>query len=140
MRLAGIFILAIIASALAGGGAIAAVSFLPDWNNAAGPGLDDAFRALSTMAYVTLSLVLYGLAIWRRDRDHHLKRALHILLLVPLLIAVLAMAQIGAQTINWLREAIGMVQMFVPLWIIALVQWSILHLYLSRRTSRAEAA
>jgi hypothetical protein len=30
--------------------------------------------------------------------------------------------------------------MFVPLWIIALVQWSILHLYLSRRTSRAEAA
>ena len=139
MRLAGIFILAIIASALAGGGAIAAVSWLPDWDNAE-PGIDDAFRVLSTMAYVTLSLILYGLAIWRRNRDRHLKRALHILLLVPLLIIVLAMAQIGVQTINWLREAIGMVQMFVPLWIIALVQWSVLHLYLSRRTSRAEAA
>jgi hypothetical protein len=139
MRLAGIFILAIIASALAGGGAIAAVSLLPDWNNAE-PGLDDAFRVLSTMAYVTLSLVLYGLAIWRRNRDRHLKRALHILLLVPLLIVFLGIAQSGVQTINWFREGIGLIQMFVPLWIIALVQWSILHLYLSRRTSRAEAA
>jgi hypothetical protein len=140
MRLAGIFILAIIASALAGGGAIAAVSLLPDWDNAAGPGLDDAFRALSTMAYVILSLILYGLAIWRRNRDRHLKRALYILLLVPLLIVVLGIAQIGVQTIDWLREAIGMVQMSVPLWIIALVQWSILHLYLSRRTPRVKAA
>ena len=71
MRLAGIFILAIIASVLAGGGAIAAVSFLPDWNNAAGPGYDDAFRVLSTMAYVTFEqrLILYGMAIrcWQQQ-------------------------------------------------------------------------
>jgi hypothetical protein len=140
MRLAGVFILAIIASALAGGGAIAAVSLLPDWDDMAGSGLDDAFRALSTMAYVLLSLILYGLAIWRRNRDRHLKRALYILLLVPLLIVVLAMAQIGFQSIDWLREAVGMVQLFVPLWIIALVQWAILHIYLSWRTTRAEAA
>ena len=140
MRLAAIFILAIIASALAGGGAIAALSLLPDWNHAAGPGPDDAVRALATMAYVTLSLVLYGLAIWRRDRDRHLKRALHILLLVPSLIVVLGIAQAGVQTIDWPRETIGVVQMFVPLWIMALVQWLILDRYLSRRTSRAEAA
>jgi hypothetical protein len=140
MRLAGVFILAIIASALVGGGAIAAVSLLPDWDDASGPGLDDTFRALSTMAYVMLSFFLYGFAIWRRNRDRHLKRALYILLLVPLWIVVLGIAQIGVQRIDWLREAIGMVQISVPLWIIALVQWSILHIYLSRRTPRAEAA
>jgi heme A synthase len=140
MRLAGVFILAIIVSALAGDGAIAAVSLLPDWDDVAARGLDDAFRALATMAYVILSLTLYGFAIWRRDRDRHLKRALYILLLVPLLVVVLGIAQIELQSIDWLREIVGTVELCVPMWISALVQWTILHTYLSRRTPRAEAA
>jgi cell division protein FtsW (lipid II flippase) len=140
MRLVGIFILAMIVSALAGGGAIAAVSLLPDWDDAAGRGLDDAFRALLTVAYVILSFILYGFAIWRRDRDRHLKRALYILLLVPLLIAILGIAANGVRRIDWIREIVGMVQMFAPLWVIALVQWAILHFYLSRRIPRPESA
>jgi len=60
--------------------------------------------------------------------------------LVPFLIVVLGLIDNGIQHINWLREIIGMVQMFTPLWIIALVQWLILHIYLSRRTVSAEAA
>jgi hypothetical protein len=32
------------------------------------------------------------------------------------------------------------VQMFTPLWAVALVQWLILHIYLSRRPLPAEAA
>jgi hypothetical protein len=140
MRLAGVFILAIIVSAVAGDGAIAAVSFLPDWDDAAARGLNDAFRALATMAYVILSLFLYGFAIWRRNRDRHLKRALYILLLVPVLVVVLGIAQIEMRRIDWLRETVEMVQLCVPLWIIALVQWAILHTYLSRRTPRAAAA
>jgi hypothetical protein len=39
MRLAGVFILAIVASAFAGLLAYAAVSVLPDWDDAAGRGL-----------------------------------------------------------------------------------------------------
>jgi heme/copper-type cytochrome/quinol oxidase subunit 2 len=140
MRLAGVFVLAIIVSALAGDGAIAAVSLLPDWDDAAARGLDEAFRALATMAYVLLSLILYGFAICRRNRDRHLKRALNILLLVPVLVVVLGIAQIEFQKIDCLRETVGMVQLCVPLWIIALVQWSILHVYLLRRTPRAAAA
>ena len=46
MRLAGVFILAFVASAVAGMLAFAAVSFLPDWDDAAGRGLGEAFRAL----------------------------------------------------------------------------------------------
>jgi hypothetical protein len=140
MRLAAVFILAIIVSALAGDGAIAAVSLLPDWDDVAAHGLDDAFRALATMAFVILSLTLYGFAIWRRDPDRHLKRALYILLLVPLLVVVLGIAQIELQRIDWLREIVGTVELCVPMWISALVQWTILHTYLSRRTPRAEAA
>jgi hypothetical protein len=139
MRLLGIFFLAIIASALAGGGAFAAVSMLPDWDDAAGRGLGEAFRAILIAGYVILSLVLYGFALLRRDRDRHLTRVLYILLLVPFLIVVLGMAQNGVGNVNWLKETTGMVQMFVPLWIVAWIQWAILGSWLSRQTPRAEA-
>ena len=66
-----------------------------------------------------------------------MKRALYILLLVPLLIVVLGAIDNGIHHIHWLREAVGAVQMFVPLWAVALVQWLILHTYLSRQTADA---
>ena len=44
MRLAGVFILAFVASAIAGMLAYAAVSLLPDWDDPAGRGLGEAFR------------------------------------------------------------------------------------------------
>ena len=140
MRSAGVFILAFVASAIAGMLAIAAVSLLPDWDDAAGRGLGEAFRALLTATYVILSMVLYGFAVWRRDRARHLKRALRILFLAPFLIAVLGAIDNGIHHIDWLREAVGSVQMFVPLWTVALVQWLILHIYLSQRTAIAPAA
>jgi uncharacterized membrane protein len=138
MRSAGVFILAFIASAVAGMLAFAVVSLLPDWDDAAGRGLGEAFRVLLTAAYVILSIILYGFAAWRRDRARHFKRALHILFLVPFLIAVLGAIDNGIHHIDWLREAVGLVQMFVPLWIVALVQWLILHTHLSRQTADAE--
>jgi hypothetical protein len=140
MRLAGVFILAFVASAIAGAIAYAAVSLLPDWDDAAGRGLGEAFRLLLTAVYVILSMVLYGFAVWRRDRERRLKRALHILLLVPFLVVVLGLVDNGVHRIDWLRESVGMVQMFVPLWTVALAQWIILHIYLSRQTTLAKAA
>jgi hypothetical protein len=140
MRLAGVFILAFVASALAGVVLFAATSVLPDWDDAAGRGLGEAFRALLTLVFVMLAIVLYGIAIWRRDRQRHLKRALYILLLVPLLILVLGLADNGFRNIHWLREVVGAVQMFTPLWAVALAQWLILHTYLSRQTRSAKAA
>ena len=138
MRSAGVFILAFVASAVAGLLAFAAVSLLPDWDDAAGRGLGEAFRAVLIAAYVILSIILFGFAAWRRDRARHLTRALRILFLVPFLIAVLGAIDNGIHHIDWLRETVGMVQMFVPLWIVALVQWLILHIYLSRRTADVE--
>ena len=120
--------------------AYAAVSLLPDWDDAAGRGLGEAFRALLIAVYVILGMILYGVAVWRRDRERHLKRALMILLLVPFLIVVLGLTDNGIHNINWLREIVGMVQMFTPLWTVALVQWLILHIYLSRQAVLAEAA
>jgi hypothetical protein len=140
MRLAGVFILAFVASALAGVVLFAATSLLPDWDDAAGRGLGEAFRALLTLVFVILAIVLYGIAIWRRDRLRHLKRALYILLLVPVLILVLGVADNGFRSIHWLREAVGAVQMFTPLWAVALAQWLILHIYLTRQTRSAKAA
>jgi hypothetical protein len=46
----------------------------------------------------------------------------------------------GVNAINWLHESVGMVQMFTPLWTVALVQWLILHIYFSRRSLFAKAA
>jgi hypothetical protein len=140
MRLAGVFILAIVASAVAGMLAFAAVSFLPDWDDAAGRGLGEAFRALLIVGYVILSMLLYGVALRRSNRQRHLTRALYILFLVPFLIVVLGLVDNGVRGINWLRETVGMVQMFVPLWMVALVQWLVLHIYLSRQSSPTEAA
>jgi hypothetical protein len=140
MRSAGVFILAFVASAIAGMLAYAAVSLLPDWDDAAGRGLGEAYRALLTAAYVILSIILYGFAAWRRDRERHLKRALRILFLVPFLIAGLGALDNGFQHIDWLREAVALVQMFTPLWIVALVQWLILHTFLSRQTADAATA
>jgi hypothetical protein len=140
MRLAGMLVVAFVASAVAGMLAYGAVSVLPDWDDAAGRGLGEAFRALLTAVYVILGMVLYGFAIWRRDRARHLKRALYTLLLAPFLIAVLGAIDNGIHDIHWLREAVGMVQMFVPLWSVALAQWLILHIYLSRRASSAPAS
>jgi hypothetical protein len=140
MRLAGVFILAFVASALAGAVLFAVTSLLPDWDDAAGRGLGEAFRALLTLVFVMLAIVLYGIAIRRRDRQRHLKRALYILLLVPLLILVLGLADNGFRNIHWLREAIGAVQMFTPLWAVALAQWLVLHIYLTRQSRSAKAA
>jgi hypothetical protein len=140
MRLAGFFVLAFVASAVAGLLAYGAVSWLPDWDDAAGRGLGEAFRALLTAVYVILGLILYGFAMWRRDRERHLKRARMILLLVPFLIVVLGLIDNGIHAIHWWREIVGAVQMFTPLWTVALVQWLILHIYLSRRPASAEAA
>jgi hypothetical protein len=139
MRLAGFFILAFIASAVAGMLAYGAVAFLPDWDDAAGRGLGEAFRALLTAVYVILGMVLYGFAMWRRDPARHLKRALYTLLLAPFLISILGAVDNGLRGINWLREVVGMVQMFVPLWCVALAQWLILHIYLSRRAAPASS-
>ena len=140
MRSAGVFILAFVASAIAGILAYAAVSLLPDWDDAAGRGLGEAFRLLLIAVYVILGIILYGIAAWRRDRARHLKRALFILLLAPFLIAVLGAFDNGIHHIDWLREAVGSVQMFVPLWTVVLVRWLILHIYLSQRTAVAPAA
>ena len=140
MRLAGFFVLAFVASPAAGLSAYGAVSWLPDWDDAAGRGLGEAFRVLLTAVYVILGLILYGFAMWRRDRERHLKRVLLILLLVPFLIVVLGLIDQGTHAINWLREIVGAVQMFTPLWAVALVQWLILHIYSSRRPVSAEAA
>jgi hypothetical protein len=137
MRLAGFFVLAFVASAVAGMLAYGAVSFLPDWDDAAGRGLGEAFRLVLIAAYVILSLILFGFAAWRRDRARHLKRALRILFLVPFLIAILGAIDNGIHHIDWLHESIGMVQISVPLWIVALVQWLILHTYLTRQTADA---
>ena len=138
MRLAGVLILAVVASAFAGAQGYAAVSLLPDWDDAAGRGLGEAFRVLLIAVYLILSILLFGLALWRKDRERHLKRARSILLLAPLLVVVLGVVDNGAFGIDWLREAVGAVQMFVPLWMVALVQWLILHMYLPRRAAHAE--
>jgi hypothetical protein len=140
MRLAGVLILAFVASAFAGALACASVSLLPDWDDAAGRGLGDAFRVLLIAVYLILSMLLYGLALWRKDRERHLKRARSILLLAPLLVVVLGVVDNGVVGIDWLREAVGAVRMFVPLWAVVLVQWLILHRCLSRQTALAEAA
>jgi uncharacterized membrane protein len=140
MRLAGVLVLAFVGSAVAGMLAYAAVSLLPDWDDAAGRSLGEAFRALLTAVYVLIGIVLYGFALWRRDRARHLKRALRVLLLAPFLIAVLGIVDHGIHGIGWLREAVGMLQMFAPLWSVALLQWLILQIYLSRQTSHAEPA
>src|ERR1700688_93064 len=139
MRLAGVLILAFGASAIGGALGFAAGSLMPDWDDAAGRGLGEAFRVLLIAVYLILSMLLFGLALWRRDREHHLKRALSILLLAPLLVVVLGVVNNGIYGIPWLREAVGAVQMFVPLWAVALVQWLILHSYVSRQTAAAEA-
>jgi hypothetical protein len=139
MRLAGVLILAFVASAFAGALAFAAVSLLPDWDDPAGRGLGEVFRALLIVVYLILSMLLFGLALWRKDREHHLKRALSVLLLAPLLVVVLGVVNNGIYGIHWLREAVGAVQMFVPLWAAALVQWLILHSYVSRQSAAAEA-
>jgi hypothetical protein len=135
MRLTGVFMLAFVASAVAGMLAYAAVSLLPDWDDPAGRGLGEAFRALLIAAYVILSIVLYGFAAWRSDRERHLRRALTILFLAPLLIVVLGLVNNGIHGIKWLRETVGMIQMFAPLWVVALAQWLVLHIYLARQSS-----
>ena len=139
MRLAGVLIVAFVASAMTGALAYGAVSLLPDWDDAAGRGLGEAFRALLIAVYLILSMLLFGLALWRNGREHHLKRALSVLLLAPLLVVVLGVVNNGIYGIHWLREAVDAVQMFVPLWAVALVQWLILHSYLSRQSAAAEA-
>jgi hypothetical protein len=138
MRSAGVFILAFVASVVVGMLAFAAFSLLPDWDDAAGRGLGEAFRALLIAVYVIFAIVIYGFAAWRGDRERHLKRGLRILCLVPLLIPVLGLIDNGIHNIHWFRETVGAVQMFVPLWMVALVQWLILHMYLPRRAAHAE--
>lgn len=140
MRSAGIFVLAFVASAVAGTIAYVAVLFLPDWDDAAGRGLGEAFLALQLAAYVILGIILYGFAAWRLNRERHLKRTLYVLLLAPFLIAVLGIIDNGIHRINWLHQAVDAVQMFTPLWTVALVQWLILHIYLSRATAAAESS
>ena len=140
MRIAGVFALAFFASAIAGMLVFAAGSFLPDWDDAAGRGLGQAFLVLLIAVYVILGVVLYGLAAWRSNRDRHMKRARAILLLIPFLIVILGVIDNGIHRIDWLREFVGMVQMFTPLWTVALVQWLILHTLLSRATASAKAA
>jgi hypothetical protein len=139
MRLAGVFILAIVASAITGLVVYAGASFLPDWDDPAGRGLGEAFRGVLTLAYVLPGAVLNGVALWRRDRPLHLKRALYTLLLVPFLIVILGLIDNGIHGIDWPHEVVAMVQMFAPLWTVALVQWLILHIYLSRPTTFAKA-
>jgi hypothetical protein len=140
MRLAGVFILAFVASAVAGVALFVATSYLPAWDSSAGRGLGEAFRAVLTLIYVVLAIVLYAIAAWRRDRGLHMKRALYILFLVPVLILVLGLADNGSANIRWLHEGVGAVQMFAPLWAVALAQWLVLHRYLSRQTATAEVA
>ena len=67
-------------------------------------------------------------------------QVLCVLLLAPLLVVVLGVADNGVLGIHWLREAVAAVQMLVPLWAVVLVQWLILHGYLSRQTELKEAA
>ena len=78
MRLAGVLILAFVASAIAGALAYAAVSLLPDWDDAAGRGLGEAFRALLIAVYLILSMsaVWFG-ALAQRSRAPSEARAFH---------------------------------------------------------------
>ena len=140
MRIAGVFVLAFVASAIAGMLAFGAGTFLPDWDDPAGRGLGRPFLVVLIAVYVILGIVLYGLAAWRGNRERHMKRARAVLLLIPFLIVILGVIDNGIHRINWLREIVGMVQMFTPLWTVALVQWLILHTCLSRPAAPAKAA
>ena len=142
MRLAGVFVLAFVASAIAGPlGLCRRRRCLPDWDDPAGRGLAEAFRGV-LIARLCGAWALFSTALrsGASDRERHLKRALYVLLLVPFLIVVLGLIDNGIHDIHWLHESVGMVQMFTPLWTVALVQWLVLHMYLSRRTLVAEAA
>ena len=57
MRTAGVFVLAFVASVVVGELAFAAASLLPDWDDAAGRGLGDAFRALLIVVYVIVAII-----------------------------------------------------------------------------------
>jgi hypothetical protein len=138
MRIAGVFGLAFFASAIAGMLVFGAVSFLPDWDDAAGRGLGQAFLVLLIAVYVVLAIILYALAACRGNRERHMKRVRAILLLIPFLIVFLGVIDNGIYRIHWLREIVGMVQMFTPLWAVALVQWLILHTFLSRPSASAK--
>jgi heme A synthase len=92
-----------------------------------------------TAGYVILGIVLYSLAVWRRDRERRMKRMLYILFLVPFLVVILGLFDNGLHHIDWPREGVGLVQMFVPLWAVALAQWLILHIFLSRPSTLAKA-
>jgi hypothetical protein len=140
MRIAGVFVLAFFASAIAGMLVFGAGSFLPNWDDAAGRGLGEAFLVLIIAVYVILGVVLYGLAAWRSNRERHMKRALAILLLIPFLIVILGVIDNGIHRIDWLREIVEMVQMFTPLWAVALVQWLILRSFLPHPISPAGVA
>jgi hypothetical protein len=140
MRIAGVFVLAFFASAIAGMLVFGAVSFLPDWDDAAGRGLGQAFLVLLISVYVVLAIILYALAACRGNRERHMKRVRAILLLIPFLIVFLGVIDNGIYRIHWRREIVGMVQMFTPLWAVALVQWLILHTFLSRPVASAKSA
>ena len=132
-----ILLVAAALSAAAGFGAVYAIfEWLPRIDDAAGHGLASVYTLFAMALYVLVTAVVFGIAAFRADPATRLRRGLWALLIAPLFILIFGMTDTGLN-VNLKKELVGAAQLFVPLWVVAAVQWVVWRWYMGR-TTRAD--
>jgi len=135
------FLLILLAAVLSAGAGFAvwyaSSAWLPSYDDAAGRGLGEVYRLFFTAVYVLVAGVVF--AITGRRNARALTTAVLVLLLAPFPIDIVGCMQ-NSGSFDLRKESFSSLQMFLPLWTVAVVQWLIVRWYIRRPAPAAGEA
>lgn len=109
-----------------------ATYLMPRYDDAASLGMGKLFGILGSLLYAPIAMVVFGVTLWRGGRRRAIAIAGIVLIAAPVAILLIGMSRGGG---GLMRELQGMFQFVVPLALIAVVRWLMLHLLLSQQKS-----
>ena len=108
------------------------IHLMPRYDGAASVGIGKVFGGLGSLLYAPLAAAVYGVILWRGGRRGAIAIAAVVLMALPAAVLLIGVSRGGG---GLMREFQGTLQFIVPLAVIAVVQWLMLHLHLSRQPS-----
>jgi hypothetical protein len=124
---------AAIVSAFAGVGAAAAIGAWLVRHDPSAQGIGAAYL-FAAMLYVVVAALVLGIAAFRREPGRRIGTALAALLVAPLMLAAFNLWEEGLAR----KDLLAWTALFVPMWVVAIVQWVVLRWWIGRAAARAE--
>jgi hypothetical protein len=112
----------------------AASEWLPCFDDRMSCRMGEAYGIIATIVYAPVATLLFGVTVWRAPSERAIAIAMAALLVPVIGILAIGIMMTGAH-FDLARDGQGLLQFYVPLTLIVIVQWAIMRAYLRRKAA-----